>query len=56
MTELGIHEELHRLILRQRFVWWAIRNWHPSFMKVYVLSHRLTKAKPTYLERHCVSS
>ena len=50
-----IHEELHRLVLRARWIRWSLRNYRLGDYRIgsrhMVLSERLTKAKPTYQQR-----
>jgi hypothetical protein len=58
---LPIHEELHRLILRKRWIRWSQRNYKFGDYMLYaggkiggrhvMLSMRLTMAKPTYEQR-----
>ncbi len=60
MDNLGITEELHRLILRRRWVLWMLRNcklgdYNISDGRNFMLSRRLTKWKPTWLERQRVT-
>lgn len=59
---LGIHEELHRVILRKRWMLWSLRGPDgrlrrnrlrrdvPSLLK---LSRRLDEWKPTWHSRKC---
>ena len=54
---LGIHEELHRLVLRKRWINWSLRNYRfGDYMlnggRHIVLSKRLTDAKPTWEQRN----
>ena len=55
---MNIHEELHRLVLRQRWIRWSLRNYKPGDYRrngpkgrMQILSERLTAAKPTFWNR-----
>ena len=60
---MTINEELHRLILRKRWLRWSLRNWKPGYYRYssnpnsdelgrhLILSARLTRWKPTWAER-----
>ena len=53
---LGIHEELHLLILRSRWIKWSLRNYEPGCYKMpdgkhIRLSARLSEFAPTWEER-----
>jgi hypothetical protein len=57
---LGIHEELHRLVLLNRWIAWCNREWRKIGCKISLKHHRrigrlrcrLQKAKPTWDQRH----
>jgi hypothetical protein len=49
---MNINEEMHRLVLRKRWINWYLRNWKPGKNKKWKrLSKRLSRWKPTYQER-----
>ena len=55
---MTIHEELHRLVLRKRWIDWSLRNYRAGDYRLYppgrmqVLSDRLTRIKPMWEQRH----
>jgi len=53
---LGIHEEMHRLVLRSRWLRWSLRNYTPGcyregYGRHWVLSERLARWRPTWAQR-----
>lgn len=54
---MNIHEELHRLVLRHRWMRWALRygkqnGFRPHLTYFLRLSRRLTRHKPIWSERN----
>ena len=53
---MTIHDELHRLILRTRWINWSLRNFQPGDYELggrfFVLSERLSRWKPTWEQRN----
>ena len=59
---MTIHEELHRLVLRKRWIDWSRRNYrdgdyelHPPGRHI-VLSARLNRIKPTWDHRRMMET
>ncbi len=52
---MDVHDELHRWVLRRRWVRWYLRHWRPGgrpmLDRMLRLSARLTRWRPTWTER-----
>jgi len=54
---MNIHDELHRLVLRKRWIRWSLKHYRlgdynfPNGRHI-ILSRRLADFKPTWKQRH----
>ena len=55
MANFGIHEEIHRMILRKRWINWSVNNYsfgdYAKGGRHVKLSQRLTAWKPNWMQR-----
>jgi hypothetical protein len=56
---VDVHDELNRLILRQRWIKWSLKNHRPGDYNLkrgrhIMLSRRLTAWRPTWCQRNNV--